>query len=63
MKTWTVGALTRHIQELLETDPQLGDVWLNGEISNVSRSSAGHLYFTLKDATAAIRCVMWRPVA
>ena len=60
MKTWTVGALTRHIQELLETDPQLGDVWLNGEISNISRSSAGHLYFTLKDAAAAIRCVMWR---
>lgn len=60
MKTWTVSALTRHIQELLESDPQLGDVWLNGEISNVTRSSAGHLYFTLKDATTAIKCVMWR---
>jgi exodeoxyribonuclease VII large subunit len=60
MKTWTVGTLTRYIQELLEADPQLGDVWLSGELSNVSHSSAGHLYFTLKDATAAIRCVMWR---
>lgn len=60
MKTWTVSSLTRHIQELLESDPQLGDVWLNGEISNVTRSSAGHLYFTLKDATTAIKCVMWR---
>ena len=60
MKTWTVGTLTRYIQELLESDLQLGDLWLSGEISNVTRSSAGHLYFTLKDATAAIRCVMWR---
>jgi exodeoxyribonuclease VII large subunit len=60
MKTWTVDTLTRYIQELLESDPQLGDVWLSGEISNVTRSSAGHLYFTLKDAAAAISCVMWR---
>ena len=60
MKTWTVGTLTRYIQERLDSDPELGDIWLCGEISNVSRSSAGHLYFTLKDATAAIRCVMWR---
>ncbi|MBN1137020.1 MAG: exodeoxyribonuclease VII large subunit [Anaerolineae bacterium] len=63
MKTWTVGTLTRYIQELLESDLQLGDVWLNGEISNVTRSSAGHLYFTLKDVTAAIGCVMWRTAA
>jgi exodeoxyribonuclease VII large subunit len=38
----------------------LQDVWVQGEISNFSRPSSGHLYFTLKDATAALRCVMWR---
>jgi len=60
MTPWTVGKLTHYIQELLESDPQLTDLWLTGELSNVTRSSAGHLYFTLKDATAAIKCVMWR---
>jgi exodeoxyribonuclease VII large subunit len=63
MKTWTVSSLTGHIQEVLELDPQLQDVWLTGEISNFTRSTAGHLYFTLKDAEAAISCVMWRTAA
>jgi exodeoxyribonuclease VII large subunit len=57
---WTVGELTLHIKDLLELDPELQDVWLVGEVSNLTRASSGHLYFTLKDATAAIGCVMWR---
>ncbi len=57
---WTVGKITRYIQDLLEEDPQLQDVWVSGEISNLSRAASGHLYFTLKDAEAAITCVMWR---
>ena len=36
------------------------DLWVEGEISNFSRPSSGHLYFTLKDSQSAIRCVMWR---
>lgn len=63
MKTWTVSALTQHIQEILELDPLLQDVWLTGEISNYSRASSGHVYFTLKDAKAAISCVIWRSTA
>jgi exodeoxyribonuclease VII large subunit len=59
-QTWTVSALTQHIKELLDFDPELQDVWLTGEISNISKASSGHLYFTLKDAGAAIGCVMWR---
>jgi len=62
-QTWTVSGLTRYVQEMLESDPALQDVWLAGEISNFSRSSAGHLYFTLKDADAALSCVMWRATA
>jgi exodeoxyribonuclease VII large subunit len=57
---WSVSELTQHIKERLELDPKLQDVWLRGEISNLSRATSGHLYFTLKDAEAAIGCVMWR---
>ena len=57
---WTVSELTLYIKDLLELDPGLGDVRVRGEISNLTRAASGHLYFTLKDAEAAISCVMWR---
>jgi exodeoxyribonuclease VII large subunit len=61
--TWTVSQLTDHIKDLLEFDADLQDVWLEGEVSNLTRSTAGHLYFTLKDRAAALNCVMWRSSA
>jgi exodeoxyribonuclease VII large subunit len=61
--TWTVGELTQYIKDLLEAEPLLQDVWLAGEISNFSAAASGHLYFTLKDAEAALNCVMWRSAA
>jgi exodeoxyribonuclease VII large subunit len=39
---------------------QLGLVWIGGEISGVTRAASGHLYFTLKDASAQVRCVFFR---
>lgn len=39
------------------------DLWVRGEISNFVRSNSGHLYFTLKDSTSALRCVMWKNTA
>lgn len=57
---YTVSQLTGHIRQLIEADPDLGDVWLEGEVSNFNRASSGHCYFTLKDSGAQIRCVMWR---
>ncbi len=59
----SVSDLTRRVRELLDTDYRLQDVWVSGEASNVSRPASGHLYFTLKDAQASLRCVMWRPDA
>lgn len=59
----TVSQLTLYLRELLESDPVLMDVWVEGEISNLSRPSSGHIYFTLKDAAAALRCVIWRTTA
>jgi exodeoxyribonuclease VII large subunit len=59
----TVTALSSYLRELLETDDVLRDVWVRGEISNFTQPRSGHLYFTLKDADAQIRCVMWKNAA
>ncbi len=59
----TVSQLTFHIRKQLEDDPTLQDVWVEGEISNLSRPASGHIYFTLKDKTASLRCMMWKPDA
>lgn len=60
-RVWSVTDLNRHIRQLLESEYRLQDLWVAGEVSNVSRPASGHLYFTLKDAEAGLRCVMWRP--
>jgi len=62
-RPWTVTALTQQIKEVLESAPALRDLWVTGEVSNFTRSTAGHLYFTLKDGGAALSCVMWRSAA
>ncbi len=57
----SVRALTLHIKGLLERDPELAAVWVKGELSNCKiYPSSGHMYFTLKDDSAAIAGVMWR---
>jgi len=60
---WTVTNLTRHLRQLLDGDPDLQGIWVEGEISNLSRPASGHVYFTLKDAGASLRCVMWKTEA
>jgi exodeoxyribonuclease VII large subunit len=61
--TWSVYELTRYVRQLLESDFRLQELWVAGEVSNVSRPSSGHIYFTLKDEQASLRCVMWRQYA
>jgi exodeoxyribonuclease VII large subunit len=58
--TWSVSDLTRFLRDLLEGEEDLQDLWVEGEVSNLSRPTSGHLYFTLKDRNASLRCVMWR---
>ncbi|MDR1462554.1 MAG: exodeoxyribonuclease VII large subunit [Azoarcus sp.] len=53
-----VGALNRLAREVLEAAIPL--LWIGGEISNLTRAASGHVYFTLKDAQAQVRCTMWR---
>ncbi|MFQ5397988.1 MAG: exodeoxyribonuclease VII large subunit [Anaerolineae bacterium] len=57
---WTISELTRYIREVFEIDFRLQDVEVSGEISNFTRARSGHLYFTLKDEGAQLKCVMWR---
>lgn len=58
--TWSVTDLTLYIRDLIESDEILQDLWVEGEVSNLSRPASGHLYFTLKDSNSSIRCVMWQ---
>jgi exodeoxyribonuclease VII large subunit len=60
---YTVSQLTSHIRRLIEREPELNDLWVEGEVSNFSRASSGHCYLTLKDTGSQIGCVMWRNVA
>lgn len=62
-RVWTVSAINAYIRQKFETDLTLQDLWLEGEISNWKQAASGHIYFTLKDAGASIRCVIWRSSA
>ena len=55
---YSVSRLNREVRVLLERG--FGSLWLEAEISNFSRPSSGHWYFSLKDATAQVRCCMFR---
>ena len=57
----SVSNLNREARRLVETG--LGVVWVEGEISNLSRPSSGHLYWSLKDSEAQVRCAMFRLAA
>ena len=56
----SVAEITALIKNRLESDSRLQDVWITGEISNFTQASSGHLYFSLKDGSAQIKCAMWR---
>lgn len=59
-KVFTVGQINRYIKNLLENDIILSSLLVRGEISNFKAHSSGHLYFSLKDPSGAIGCVMFR---
>jgi len=60
---WTVSDLSRFLRALVESEPLLQNIWVRGEVSNFSRPKSGHWYFTLKDQSAQLPCVMWRSTA
>lgn len=58
--TLSVSQLTAAIRHLFDADNRLQDVWVSGEVSNMTKASSGHWYFTLKDSGSQLKCVMWR---
>jgi exodeoxyribonuclease VII large subunit len=61
--TYTVTELTALVSDSLAARPELEDVLVEGEISNLTRPSSGHLYFTLKDRSSQLGCVCFRTSA
>ena len=59
MQIVPVAQVTRYLKVLLEADGFLRDLWVSGEVSNLSRSMAGHLYFTLKDRDGQLKCAFF----
>ncbi len=57
-KIYTVSEITEEIKILLESN--FFSLWVKGEVSNFNRHHSGHFYFSLKDKSAQIQCVMWR---
>lgn len=57
-EVYSVSRLNREVRTLLETSLDL--IWVEGELSNLARPASGHVYFTLKDGTAQVRCAMFR---
>lgn len=58
--TVTVSQINRHLATIVKGEKALNDVYVNGEISNFTlHQASGHIYFTLKDESASIKCVMF----
>ncbi|MCY4466123.1 MAG: exodeoxyribonuclease VII large subunit [Chloroflexi bacterium] len=63
MQTYSVGDITEYIKDLFDADRNLGSVWVQGEVSRLTRARSGHWYFTIKDSHAQLSCVMFRSAA
>ena len=60
MAVYTVSQVASHLKDVLESDPLLVDLLVEGEVSNLRISSAGHAYFTMKDDQSVLNSVMFR---
>ena len=58
-QVYTVSAVNQYIKMMFQREEALAVVFVKGEISNCKYHSSGHIYFTLKDASSAISCVMF----
>lgn len=57
----TVSQVNAYVKQLLSVDQALSDITVVGEISGFKRHSSGHIYFSLKDESATIRCAFFKP--
>ncbi|MCL2528448.1 MAG: exodeoxyribonuclease VII large subunit, partial [Defluviitaleaceae bacterium] len=58
-QVFTISQVNRYVKQMLEADALLSGLYIEGEISNFNAHSSGHMYFTLKDAAAALSSVMF----
>lgn len=59
MQIYAVHEITTYLRELLESNQMLANIWIQGEVSNLSRPASGHSYFTLKDGNSQLRSVFF----
>ena len=59
-KIYTITEITREIKNSLEQSPKFNQIWIKGEISNLTIHSSGHIYFTLKDENAVLSVTFFR---
>ena len=57
---YTVSEVTRAIKEIISA---IGELWVEGEVSNFRQPYSGHIYFTLKDESSQIQCVIFKPLS
>ena len=60
MAVYSVSQLNSYLKDILEREFVLQDIWISGEVANLSRPGSGHSYFTLREASTSLRCVMFR---
>ncbi|HVA26515.1 MAG TPA: exodeoxyribonuclease VII large subunit, partial [Chloroflexota bacterium] len=60
MRILKVEQVVRFLRELFDSNTLLQDLWVQGQISNVTKSAQGHHYFTLKERDCQLNCVLFR---
>ena len=56
--TYSVGQVNRYIKNMFTQDYLLQKIYVKGEVSNCKYHTSGHIYFSLKDETGTLNCVM-----
>jgi len=59
-QTLSAAEATAYVKQLLDDDPTTSDVWVRGEVSDPRTYASGHTYFTLRDASSQLKCVLFR---
>ena len=57
---WSVSRLNQTVSNILQNETHIQGIWLEGEISNITHHSSGHIYFSLKDERCAINCTFFK---
>ena len=57
-QVYSVSSLNQEVKLLLESN--YSEIWIEGEISNLAQPASGHIYFSLKDERAQVRCALFR---